>query len=102
MRTDRTPTAVYGTPWQGDARLASPQSGALAAVFFLNRAATHTVTPTVDPGAHGCSGAFCTFTEPMPSPPVTAVEQVVRQTPCYDLWFAPDPSVIDVLTRHME
>jgi hypothetical protein len=32
---------------------------------------------------------------------ITAVARVVRQTPCYDLWFAPEPSVIDVLARHM-
>ena len=45
LRTDRDPIAVYGTPWQGDAQLASPQSGKLAAVFFLNR------------GADPCGGA---------------------------------------------
>jgi hypothetical protein len=32
---------------------------------------------------------------------MTAVEQATRETPCYDLWFAPDASVIDVLKRHM-
>ena len=105
LRTDRDPTAVYGTPWQGDARLASPQSGPLAAVFFLNRAATHTVTPT--DGSRAAARLFSCAFLPFHSADavdrtITAVARVVSQTPCYDLWFAPDPSVIDVLTRHME
>ena len=32
---------------------------------------------------------------------VTAVERVTRDAPCYDLWFAPDQSVIDALASHM-
>ena len=32
---------------------------------------------------------------------MAAVEQVTRETPCYELWFAPDPTVIDVLKGHM-
>jgi hypothetical protein len=40
LRTDRDRITVFGTPWQGDAHFASPQSGELAAVFFLNKGAT--------------------------------------------------------------
>jgi hypothetical protein len=32
---------------------------------------------------------------------LAAVEQVTRDAPCYDLWFAPDRSVINVLAAHM-
>jgi hypothetical protein len=31
-----------------------------------------------------------------------AMEQVINGVPCHHLWFAPDRSVIDVLTRHMD
>ena len=104
LRTDRNPIAVYGTPWQGDAQLASPQRGDLAAVFFLNRGATHAVTPTG--GSQAAARLFsCSFLPFHSAEAVdrtmTAVEQVTRDTPCYDLWFAPDPSVIEVLKRHM-
>jgi hypothetical protein len=32
---------------------------------------------------------------------MAAVEQVIGDARCYDLWFAPDRSVIDVLAAHM-
>ena len=104
LRTDRDPIAVYGTPWQGDAHLASPQSGELAAVFFLNRG-----RPTrwcrrsrSRAAARLFSCAFLPFhSAEAVDRTMTAVEQVTRRTPCYDLWFAPDRSVIDVVARHM-
>jgi hypothetical protein len=105
LRTDRDRIAVYGTPWQGDAHFASPLCGDLAALFFLNQGPTHAVVPTG--GSRAAARLFaCSF---LPfhnveavEQTLTAVEQVTRKTSCYDLWFAPDPSVIDVLTRHME
>jgi hypothetical protein len=105
LRTDRDPIAVYGTPWQGTAQLASPQSGALTAVFFLNRGATHAVAPLR--GSRAAARLFSCAFLPFHSAAavdrtMTAVEQVVRDIPCYDLWFAPDPSVIGVLARYME
>ena len=30
---------------------------------------------------------------------IRAVEEVTRKIRCYDLWFAPDPSIIDALTH---
>jgi len=104
LRTDRARIAVYGTPWQGDAHLSSPLSGELAAVFFLNRGPAHVVAPTG--GSRAAARLFsCSFL-PFHSAgavdrTMTAVEQVTRDVPCYDLWFAPDSSVIDVLKRHM-
>jgi hypothetical protein len=104
LRTDRERIAVYGTPWHGDAMLASPRCGELAAVFFLNHGAAHAVCPTGGSMAaakllacsflpfHNAQGVDRTM---------MAVEQVTRDAPCYDLWFAPDASVIEVLTRYM-
>jgi len=104
LRTDRNPIAVYGTPWQGDAQLASPQHGDLAAVFFLNRGVTHTVVPVraAQAAARLFSCAFLPFhTAAAVDRTMTAVQQVASDTPCYDLSFAPDRSVIDVLKGHM-
>jgi len=86
------------------AHLASPQSGPLAAVFFLNRGPTHGVVPTRGPQAAArlFSCAFLPFHNAgAVGRTMTAVEQVIRDTPCYELWFAPDPSVVDVLARHL-
>lgn len=104
LRTDRHPIVVYGTPWHGDARVVSPHSGELAGVFFLHHAETHVVVPTGGSLAaakllacsflpfHSAKAVECTM---------AAVEQATRAAPCYDLWFAPDASVIDVLTKYM-
>jgi hypothetical protein len=101
LRTDRDRIAVYGTPWQGDAHFASPLSGELAGVFFLNKGATHLVMPTGGPRAAArlFACAFLPFhNAETVERTITAVEEVTRKTCCYDLWFAPDPSVVDTLT----
>jgi hypothetical protein len=104
LRTDRDRIAVYGTPWQGDAHFAAPLSGDLAAVFFLNQGPTHAVVPigVSRAAARLLACSFLPFhNAEAVGATMTAVEQVTRTTPCYDLWFAPDPSVIDVLARHL-
>jgi hypothetical protein len=104
LRTDRDRIAVYGTPWQGDAHFASPLSGQLASVFFLNQGPAHAVVPTG--GSRAAARLLaCSFLPFHNAAAVdgtmTAVAHVTRSTPCYDLWFAPDRSVIDVLARHI-
>ena len=104
LRTDRHPIVVYGTPWHGDAMLVSPQSGELAGVFFLHHAATHAVVPTGGSlaAAKLLSCSFLPFhSAEAIDRTMAALEHVVRSTPCYDLRFAPEPSVVAVLTRHM-
>ena len=104
LRTDRDRIVVYGTPWQGDAHFASPLSGELTAVFFLNKDATHRVAPIG--GSRAAARLFsCSFL-PFHSADavdrtITAVEHVTRNTGCYDLWFAPDPSIIEALTGYV-
>ena len=104
LRTDRDRITVYGTPWHGDALQASPLSGKLAAVFFLNHAKTHAVVPTG--GSLAAARLFACAFLPFHSAEavdrtMAAVEQVTRDAPCYDLRFAPDRSVIEALAAHM-
>jgi hypothetical protein len=104
LRTDRDRIAVYGTPWHGDALLASPRSGELAAVFFLSHGTTHAVVPTG--GSLAAAKLFACSFLPFHSAEavdrtMAAVEKVTRDALCYDLRFAPDPTVIDALKRHM-
>jgi hypothetical protein len=104
LRTDRERIAVYGTPWHGDAQLASPLSGELAAIFFLNRGATNTMAPAggLRAAANLLACSFLPFHSPQAvDNTMMAVEQVTRATPCYDLWFVPDVSVVELLMRHM-
>jgi hypothetical protein len=84
--------------------LASPLCGELASVFFLNHAPTHRVVPARGPlaAARLFSCAFLPFhSAEAVDRTMAAVEQVTRDAPCYDLWFAPDRSVIDVLEARM-
>jgi len=105
LRTDRDRITVFGTPWQGDAHFASPQSGELAAVFFLNKGATHHVVPTS--GSRAAARLFsCSFlpfhnTEAVERT-IAAVEEVTRKTSCYELWFSPELSVVDALLGYLK
>jgi hypothetical protein len=104
LRTDRDPIGVYGTPWHGDALLASPLSGDLAGVFFLNQAPRNTVTPMAEPLALATlfSCSFLPFHGAVPvTHTVSALERVVTRTPCYQLGYTPDQSVIETLEPYL-
>ena len=104
LRTDRDPIAVYGTPWHGDALLASPLSGDLAGVFFLNHAPINTVAPVSGSLtlAKLLSCSFLPFHGAGPvNQTITAIESVVSQTRCYHLGFTPDASVIETLEPYV-
>jgi len=98
VRTDHDRITVWGTPFHGDAILASPRSGDLAGVFFLHHAPAHAAVPA-EPSlaaAHLMSCAFVPFYDPQAiAKTFDAVDRAIRSVPCYDLWFAPDPSVLD-------
>ena len=104
LRTDRDRITVHGTPWHGEAGLAAPLAGELAAVFFLHHATAHRLVPA-DRARAAAKLLACSFLPFHTAGPidrtVTAVERVTRDAPCYDLWFAPDQSVIDALASHM-
>jgi hypothetical protein len=113
LRTDRDRITVHGTPWHGEAGLAAPLSGELAAVFFLHHSTEastipgrpkHSVT-AIDRAQAAATLLACSFL-PFHSADsidktMTAVERVVGGVACYDLWFTPDASVVDALAAHM-
>jgi hypothetical protein len=104
LRTDGDRVMVHGTPWHGEAGLAAALAGQLAAVFFLNHGATNAVLPI-----HGSLATAkllaCSFlpfhTAAAIDRTMTALERVTTAGSCYDLWFTPDQSIIDVLARHI-
>ena len=102
LRTDGDTVRVYGTPWHGDALLVSPRSGALAAVYFLRHAVESRAEP-IRPslaGAELLARAFLPFhSRDAVQQTMVAVERATAAAPCRDLWFAPDASVLDFLTR---
>src|SRR5262245_10266652 len=104
LRTDGDRIVVHGTPWHGDAQLTSAQSGELAAVFFLHHGQTHRCCPvgTSLSAAKLFSCAFLPFHgADGVDRTLSALERVARDVPCRDLWFVPDPSVVDALAPYM-
>lgn len=104
LRTDRDRVEVYGTPWHGEAGLASPLSGELAAVFFLNHGTTTSVTPIG--GSLAAAKLFaCSFlpfhTADAIDRTMTALERVTTAAACHELWFRPDRTAIEALAGHM-
>jgi hypothetical protein len=100
LRTDRDPVVVFGTPWHGDARSASPLSGELAGVFFLTHAPANSITPIH--GAMALAKLFsCSFLPFHGAATLDrtahALDLIVGRTPCYTLGFVPDQSAIDAL-----
>jgi hypothetical protein len=103
LRTDRPRVAAHGTPWHGEAGLAAPLAGDLAAVFFLNQGPASVIPVT---GSQAAARLLACSFLPFHSADavdrtMAAVERVTREAPCYDLWFTPDQSVIDVVTSCM-
>ena len=102
LRTDGDTVRVYGTPWHGDALLVSPRSGALAGVYFLGHAAVSRAVPVRASlaAAQLLARAFLPFhSRDAVQQTMAAVERTTAFAPCCDLWFAPDATVADVLTR---
>jgi hypothetical protein len=107
LRTDGDRVMVHGTPWHGEAGLAAPLAGELAALFFLHHATGfpgHRLV-TADRAGAAAQLLACSFLPFHTAGPidrtVTAVERVTRDAPCYDLWFAPDQSIVLALADHM-
>jgi hypothetical protein len=103
LRTDGPGVTVWGTPFHGDAILASPASGELAGVFFLRHAAAHSLVPLA--GAHAIaqlmSCAFLPFYDPRAvASTLDAVEHALGAAPAYDFLFAPDPSALDFVASN--
>jgi hypothetical protein len=104
LRTDRSRTEAYGTPWHGEAGLAAPLAGDLEAVFFLHHGPDNSVIPVARSQAAARLFA-CSFLPFHSAAAVdrtmAAVERATKDARCYDLWFAPDRSVVDVVMSHM-
>jgi len=98
LRTDGDGVTVWGTPFHGDAILASPASGQLAGLFFLRHGDRHAVVPIA--GAHATarlmSCAFLPFYDARAvASTLDSVEVALRHAPAYDFLFAPDRSALD-------
>jgi hypothetical protein len=91
---------MYGTPWHGEAMLASPSRAPLTAVYFLEKGQENELIS--QKASNSISRLFtCSF------PPfynrdaldftLTFLEDVVKNVPCFELKFTPDKSVTEFI-----
>jgi len=100
LRTDGAGVTVWGTPFHGDAMLASPACGELAGIFFLRHAAAHSIVPIegAQAVARLMSCAFLPFYDPRAvRSTLDAVEHALAAAPAYDFFFAPETSALEFL-----
>ena len=89
---------IYGTPWHGDARAASPEGVPLEQIYLIKHAGKNQAIPLNPLDAVSCLlvRSFPTFwdAEGMDST-LEFLEQVSYSVPCHELGFVPDDRVID-------
>jgi hypothetical protein len=91
---------MYGTPWHGEAMLASPERAPLTRVYFLEKGAKNELISLRDPVALGRL-ITCSFI-PFYSQPGVAFtlgffEEIVKAVPCNELRFVPDKRVVEFI-----
>jgi hypothetical protein len=93
---------MYGTPWHGEAELASPARAPLSRIFFLLRRPKNELVPLMGAAAvarlMACS--FVPFYSPSGLESTLAFYQEVTETiPCFDLGSVPDSRAVEFVRK---
>lgn len=94
---------MYGTPWHGDAGVASPGRAPLSAVFLLEQAPTNELLPVsqTKAAAELFARAFVPhYVKSGIQFSLDFVDQLTREVPCSIFRFAPTPAAVEVI-RHV-
>ncbi len=94
---------MYGTPWHGEAALASPDRAPLMRVYLLDKGIDNEIVPLKNFDAATCLLACCF--PPFHSQPgidfsLTFLSELVQSIPCNELRFLPDKKVLKMLTSN--
>lgn len=101
---DRGPSFwLYGTPWHGDFRAFSTRGLPVSKIFFLRHGETNAATPKR--GAEAVSMILARSFPPLWDKGGMAFtmdlcHRLVNETPCFELRFRPDDSIVDFV-RHL-
>jgi hypothetical protein len=96
---------MYGTPWHGDAVLASPARAPLTRVYFLKRGRENELVPLgmAESAGNLISCSFLPFYDPEAlSFTLAFFEEVVKTVPCYELRSLPDKRVVEFINNIVE
>ena len=91
---------IYGTPWHGNAEIASPLSAPLSRVYFLAHDGENRLTPVqgADAASRLLVRSFPTFWDSEGMKYTLGLcEHLSTRVPCYELGFVPDKRVISML-----
>ncbi len=91
---------MHGTPWHGEAGLASPDLAPLGNLFFLQQARENRLAPLggATAAAQLLACAFFPFHERSGIDfTISLCQRITRRVPCHELSFVPDRSVIERL-----
>ncbi len=91
---------IYGTPWHGDAKVASPQSVPLSRILFLAHDRENRLTPLehIDATSRLLVRCFPTFWDAEGMQYTMGLsDRIVAEIPCHELGFVPDKRVIELL-----
>lgn len=89
---------IYGTPWHGDARAASPEAVPLERIFIIQHADENRAIPLKpsDAASRLLVRSFPTFWAPEGMAfTLEFLGELSQAVPCYELGFVPDESVLD-------
>jgi hypothetical protein len=94
---------MYGTPWHGEAELATSARTELTQIFFLGRGARNEMVPMREPDV--VAQLFTRSFVPFYSPggldySLSVLQQVARAVPCAELRFVPDERVVEFVREH--
>lgn len=93
---------MYGTPWHGDAGIASPEAAPLYRTYFLEHGSASELTPISKGRAAAEFVARCFVPHYSPDAidfTLGFLERVARVTPCYVFRFLPDKSAVEAICR---
>ncbi len=89
---------AYGTPWHGDAGLASSERAPLDKIFFIGHAPQNRAVPLspLDAALRLLVRSFPTFWNAAGMAfTLELLDEISQAVPCYELGFLPDESVLD-------
>jgi hypothetical protein len=91
---------IYGSPWHGNAQIASPMKSPLKKVFFIKHDVRNRLTELrpIDAVSRFIVRSFPTFWEAEGMRNTLDLsEQLSSNIPCYELGFVPDQSIVDFI-----
>lgn len=91
---------MYGTPWHGDAGVASPGSAPLTAIFLLEQAPTNQLAalPQAQAAAELFARAFVPhYLKSGIQFTLSFLDQLTRSVPCSVFRFTPTPSAVEAI-----